>query len=68
MTETKTLPQRKQRCAICERKVFARYWGPSEDSWGNSAWPVVNDGRCCDVCNWMIVIPARLAQLPAAAE
>jgi hypothetical protein len=37
-------------CSICFRD-FTEY--------GNDAQPV-NDGRCCDVCNWSIVIPARL--------
>ena len=37
-------------CSICENI----YWG-----FGNNAWPV-NEGRCCDSCNWTDVIPARL--------
>lgn len=37
-------------CSICERN----YHG-----FGNNAWPV-NDGRCCDHCNWTRVIPERL--------
>jgi hypothetical protein len=28
--------------------------------WGNNAQPV-NDGRCCNDCNWNVVLPARLA-------
>ena len=40
-------------CQIC--KEF--YYG-----YGNNAQPVAN-GRCCDDCNAMRVIPARLAQL-----
>ena len=40
-------------CSICGSK----YTG-----WGNNAWPV-NDGRCCDRCNGMYVIGARLRML-----
>jgi len=37
-------------CSICQRK-FAEF--------GNSAQPV-NDGRCCNRCNDVVVIPARI--------
>ena len=37
-------------CSICGRQYY---------HWGNNAWPV-NDGRCCDICNSTVVIPARL--------
>lgn len=30
---------------------------------GNSAEPVVKDGRCCDRCNKEVVIPKRLEEL-----
>jgi hypothetical protein len=40
-------------CSICG-KPFAE--------WGNNAQPV-NDGRCCDLCNITVVVPARLAQI-----
>jgi len=39
-----------KRCSICQKK-YAEF--------GNNAWPV-NDGRCCNSCNWSIVIQARL--------
>jgi hypothetical protein len=39
-------------CSIC---------GTTYTGFGNNAWPV-NDGRCCDLCN-VIVVNARLAQL-----
>jgi hypothetical protein len=32
---------------------------------GNNAQPV-NDGRCCDRCDWLVVIPARL-RLPVGS-
>lgn len=37
-------------CSICHKKF---------KGWGNNAWPI-NDGTCCDECNWSEVIPARL--------
>lgn len=40
-------------CSIC----FIPYEG-----FGNNAEPV-NNGRCCDACNDVIVIPARLQRL-----
>ena len=43
------------KCSICLEKI------PSRGGWdqGNNAEPV-NDGRCCDDCNWNVVIPARM--------
>ena len=43
----------KKVCSIC---------GKPYTGWGNNAEPV-NDGRCCDMCNTTVVIPARLKQL-----
>lgn len=40
-------------CSICHKP----YTG-----WGNNAMPV-NDGECCDECNWLVVIPARLERI-----
>ena len=40
-------------CSICQ----SGYTG-----WGNNAEPV-NDGRCCNKCNAVVVIPARLTQI-----
>lgn len=47
--KTSKTPQ-PQRCSICGRHY---------NGWGNNAKPV-NNGRCCDDCNGMVVIPARL--------
>ena len=43
-------------CCICG-KVF--------EGWGNNPYPVVKDedARCCDDCNAIYVIPARIAAL-----
>lgn len=40
-------------CSIC---------GDPYRGFGNNAWPV-NDGRCCDVCNALRVVPLRIARL-----
>jgi len=45
-------------CSIC---------GKEYSGWGNNAWPV-NDGRCCDQCNFEFVIPARISQLAEKKE
>jgi hypothetical protein len=47
-------------CSICFRPI------PSKRGWtlGNNAAPV-NEGRCCDICNDTVVIPARLNQAMA---
>ena len=41
-----------QECVICG-KTFSGY--------GNSAYPVVSSGRCCDSCEFEVVLPSRLA-------
>ena len=40
-------------CCIC---------GKEFEGWGNNPWPVVKDegAICCDECNAMFVIPARI--------
>jgi hypothetical protein len=45
-------------CSICQLEI------PAVGDWthGNNAEPV-NDGRCCDECNALVVIPARLTQM-----
>lgn len=44
---------RRQRCSICN-EWFTEF--------GNNAAPI-NHGRCCDVCNTIVVIPARIARM-----
>ena len=43
-------------CCICH-KMFT--------DWGNDPWPVdkSDDARCCDACNALVVIPARITGL-----
>ena len=38
-------------CSICKDKI--------NDKYGHNAEPI-NDGRCCDMCNRVIVIPHRM--------
>ena len=40
-------------CSICDSEF---------EGFGNNAEPI-NSGRCCDDCNWSLVIPARISQL-----
>ncbi len=42
-------------CSICQGPI------PAKGTWtkGCNALPV-NNGRCCDDCDWTIVIPARI--------
>lgn len=42
----------KQECVICGRE-FSGY--------GNNPWPVMQSGKCCDECNFDVVLPARMA-------
>ena len=46
------------KCIICSKKIL-----PDPDGWdgGHNAEPVAN-GRCCGVCNAVIVIQARLIE------
>lgn len=43
-----------KQCCICG-KFFVGY--------GNNPQPVMNDGECCNECNAIKVIPARLRQV-----
>lgn len=49
------------KCCICGEKIVG---------YGNNPWPVNNDvrKRCCDKCDWDIVIPARLLRLRIERE
>ena len=48
------------KCCFCNNEIpeFPKGW-----KLGNNAEPVVKDGRCCDDCNWKIVVPTRMAQM-----
>lgn len=43
------------KCSICFNEI------ENKNGWdkGNNAEPI-NNGRCCDICNETVVIPARI--------
>jgi|DEB0MinimDraft_3_1074331.scaffolds.fasta_scaffold144556_2 hypothetical protein len=47
-------------CSICQKPIEVQ----TKTGWegGHNAEPV-NDGRCCETCNDLIVIPARLQRM-----
>lgn len=49
------------KCCICGKEI---------NGYGNNPWPINNDveARCCDDCNWSVVIPARIEGLVAHEE
>lgn len=48
------------KCDICKKTVKTQLNGWA---YGNNAEPVVPYGRCCDECNQVYVVPARLLEL-----
>lgn len=50
------------KCSICSNDIEVQRSETGEIMWdqGHNAEPV-NDGRCCDTCNWTVVIPRRIA-------
>lgn len=42
------------KCCFCKGKF---------EDYGNNPTPIKHKGRCCNKCNWQIVIPARLKLL-----
>ena len=51
-------------CSICEGEIEVKATPEGEIYWdrGNNAEPV-NSGRCCDTCNYQVVVPARFKVL-----
>jgi len=45
------------KCSICKGEIAVTDYGWSE---GHNAQPV-NAGRCCDTCNWTVVVPMRMS-------
>ena len=41
------------KCSICKNKIYTEH--------GHNAQPI-NNGRCCEMCNQKIVIPARIKE------
>ena len=58
------MPSRKMKCSICKGKLDVKLDGNGQVYWdkGNNAEPV-NNGRCCDKCNFEVVIPARMNEV-----
>jgi len=52
------------KCSICEGDIEHQKDSDGKVFWtdGHNAQPV-NNGRCCDACNWSVVIIARLGLL-----
>lgn len=42
-------------CCICKEEVNEKY--------GNNPQPVKQGGRCCNDCNYTVVVPTRINQL-----
>ena len=40
-------------CCICGEPI---------NGFGNDPWPYNMEGRCCDICNYTVVIPVRIKQ------
>lgn len=51
--------EEQKKCCICGCKFTG---------WGNNPWPVKDEGECCDDCNSLKVIPARLRQMYLSTE
>ena len=52
------------KCSLCNGPIEVTSTGWSK---GNDAWPVV-DGRFCNDCNFMVVIPARIREFGASKQ
>ena len=48
------------KCCICGKEIFEGY--------GNNPWPVMDEGECCDECNYQKVIPARIEMMTEELE
>ena len=59
--EVRTIGERRMKtiCSICSKPVETH---PNGWTKGHNAYPV-NGGRCCDRCEWEVVIPARLSRI-----
>ena len=53
------------KCSICGKDIIPMlHPATGEVVWdqGNNAEPIT-DGRCCDHCNWNVVIPVRMVEM-----
>ena len=51
---TVNMKQEEKPCIICGGEIG--------EGWGNNPEPIkdYNEGRCCDTCNFTVVIPERI--------
>ena len=42
---------KKKTCCLCNKEMY---------EFGNNPYPLKETGSCCDVCNYIKVIPARI--------
>ena len=65
-SEPKPTPEVEQEisCVLCGGEIEES----PVNGWryGNNPYPLAEEGRCCDSCNWARVIPARLSNLKVA--
>ena len=47
------------KCVICKHPIEIKTIGSTVWRQGNNAQPVA-DGRCCDLCDCLVVIPTRM--------
>ena len=47
------------KCCICQSTY---------EGYGNNPAPLKEEGRCCDFCNWTLVVPYRLVMLEDRLE
>ena len=59
MENNKQDKKRKYKCCICNKWV---------KGYGNNPLPIKEKGKCCDECNAVFVIPARLNELARLDE
>lgn len=45
------------KCCICGDKI---------QGYPNNPWPIMLDGVCCDACDILVVLPARIRRLKGA--
>lgn len=52
------------KCCICGGEIKPPYPNSKLDPiyWGHNALPV-KEGRCCDTCNFTVVLPERLNRI-----
>lgn len=66
--EKKLAGGNEMKCSICREDIEVQVF-PNGNKWteGNNAQPI-NDGRCCDECNRMVVIPERFKRMQEAKK